>query len=146
MGFAMDPNNHVVKLCMAGMRAEGEGRPGDAKALYEQAWAEHETDYEACIAAHYLARRQARIEDELEWNEVALAKAAGADSTLVSGFYASLHLNLGHSCEKLGRIDAALTQFRLAEDCLESVPDGPYKDLVSEGVTNALARVRQQRP
>jgi hypothetical protein len=55
----MDPNNPVVRLCAAGMAAEGEGRPADAKALFEQAWAESRDDFEACIAAHYVARHQA---------------------------------------------------------------------------------------
>jgi hypothetical protein len=34
----MDADNPIVTLCAAGMTAEAEGRPGDAKALFEQAW------------------------------------------------------------------------------------------------------------
>lgn len=55
---AIDPDNAVVKLCAQGMQAEGAGRRGDARALFEQAWEIAGDDYERCIAAHYLARHQ----------------------------------------------------------------------------------------
>jgi len=47
----VDPNNPVVKLCAAGMAAEGEGRRDDARVSFEQAWAQSRDDFEACIAA-----------------------------------------------------------------------------------------------
>lgn len=136
----MDPDNYVVKLCAEGMRAEAEGRFDEAKALCEEAWAHHATDYEACIAAHYLARYQQSLDDELRWNKVALEKAGRVDAELVSGFYASLHLNVGHSYEKCGDVEAARSHLRLAQDHLDAVPDGPYKEIVSRGIQNALAR------
>lgn len=34
----MNVNNPVIALCMAGSRAELEGWPGDAYALYVRAW------------------------------------------------------------------------------------------------------------
>ena len=71
----MDPNNPVVQLCAAGMQAESEGRSADAKALFEQAWSESRDDFEACIAAHYVARHQPTPDDELDWNRKALERA-----------------------------------------------------------------------
>lgn len=136
----MDASNHVVKLCVEGMRAEADGRLDEAKTLYEKAWADHETDYEACIAAHYLARRQHSVDEELRWNKAALERADGVDAGLVGGFYASLHLNMGHSYEKLGDMGAARHHFRLAQDKLDAVPEGPYKEIVRRGIDNALTR------
>ena len=54
----MDPNNPVVKLCMEGMAAEARGKFDDARHLFEQAWSICQDDYDACMAAHFLARHQ----------------------------------------------------------------------------------------
>lgn len=53
-----DPENVVVRLCAQGMQAEAEGRDAQARDLFLQAWEAAEDDYDACIAAHYLARHQ----------------------------------------------------------------------------------------
>ena len=76
----MDADNAVVKLCAAGMEAEGEGRFDEAKALFWQAWGISQDDFEACIAAHYVARHQDRPEDTLRWNQEALRRAHGNKS------------------------------------------------------------------
>lgn len=142
----MDPNNHVVKLCAEGMQAEADGRLDEAKALYDQAWADHDTDLEACIAAHYVARHQQDLEDELRWNKVALERADNVDGDLVGGFYASLHLNMGHSYEKRGDVEAARDHLRQARDHLGAVPDGSYKEIVRRGIKNALTRISPTQP
>ncbi len=54
----MDLNNPVIKLCMEGARAEFEHRIDKARMLYQQAWDVRVDDYDACIAAHYVARFQ----------------------------------------------------------------------------------------
>jgi hypothetical protein len=71
----MDPDNPVIKLCVAGTRAEFEGRLDDARRLYLQAWEAARDDYDACIAAHYVARHQASPRDTLRWNQEALLRA-----------------------------------------------------------------------
>jgi hypothetical protein len=140
----MDPDNHVVRLCAEGMRAESEARPAAAQALFEQAWADHTNDFEACIAAHYLARHQATDQDALRWNEEALAYAHRTDAALVTGFYASLHLNLGHSLEKLGDLDSARRWYESARGLLASVPEGPYKEVVARGIASGFARLDER--
>jgi len=52
----MDLHNPVVILCIKGTQAEFEGRQEDTYALYLQAWEARKNDYDACIAAHYIAR------------------------------------------------------------------------------------------
>ena len=55
----LNPENPVVLCCMRGMEAEQRGEPERARELFEQAWNERTSDFEGCIAAHYLARQQA---------------------------------------------------------------------------------------
>jgi len=137
----MDPNNPVVQLCAAGIAAEGEDRKEEALALFERAWQTSSDDYEACIAAHYIARHQDTAEAELEWNEEALRCAESVTDERVRGFYPSLYLNFAHSLEKVGRKTEAREYYERAAAGLEQLPDGPYARLVRMGVTAGRARV-----
>ena len=110
----MDLTNPVIKLCIEGSRAEFEHRHDDARALYQQAWEAHRDDYEACIAAHYLARFQESPEETLRWNELALEYAKAVQDERVKGFYPSLYLSLGHEHEILGNLDKAQKFYQLA--------------------------------
>ncbi|HNB52946.1 MAG TPA: hypothetical protein PK530_13440, partial [Anaerolineales bacterium] len=65
----MDPTNPVLQLCIQGTEAEYQHRPDDARALYQQAWNSATDDYEACIAAHYVARFQDTPEETFRWNQ-----------------------------------------------------------------------------
>jgi tetratricopeptide (TPR) repeat protein len=136
----MDPNNPIVKLCAAGMAAEAEGRKDDAKALFERAWETSGDDFEACVAAHYVARHQPTPADELEWNRIALTRADRVGGERVQAFYASLYLNFAHSLEKLGRTAEACAQYARAAIELERLPDGPYAALVRSGVAAGQRR------
>ena len=98
----MDLNNPVIKLCIAGSQAEFAGQPERASELYQQAWQSASDDYEACIAAHYLARFQPSPADSLRWNQEALRRAEALKDGRAKDFYPSLYLNLGRSYELLG--------------------------------------------
>ncbi len=110
----MDTNNPVIQLCMAGARAEFEHRLEDARALYQQAWEARLDDYEACIAAHYVARFQQSPEETLKWNQMALEYANAIHDERVKEFYPSLYLNLGQSHEILGNQAEAQRYYNLA--------------------------------
>jgi tetratricopeptide (TPR) repeat protein len=110
----MDLNNAVIKLCVNGTQAEFEGRKDAACELYRQAWNVATDDYEACIAAHYMARCQNAPEDILRWNQKALERANAVNDERAKDFYPSLYLNLGHSYELLGNRDEAKRYFDLA--------------------------------
>ena len=110
----MDLNNPVVKLCAEGTRAEFEGRIDDARNLYMRAWEASTDDYDACVAAHYVARYQASPQETLRWNAEALARADAVGDERVSSFYPSLYLNMGHSHEKLGNQTEANRYYQLA--------------------------------
>jgi hypothetical protein len=112
----MDINNPVVQLCTKGTRAEFEHRLNDARLLYKQAWEARKDDYDACIAAHYVARFQETPEETLYWNQVSLKHADAIKNERVKDFYPSLYVNLGHSYEALGDQVNALRYYQLAAD------------------------------
>lgn len=136
----MDPNNPVVKLCVEGMRVESEGHYDDARRLFEQAWQASTDDFEACIAAHYVARHQPDAQATFWWNQEALRRAEAAGDDRVLGYYPSLYLNLGYSYELLGDAVEACRHYRLAAAQLDNLPPGPYGDMVRSGVTRGQNR------
>ena len=112
----MDLDNPVVKLCTEGSRAEFEGRTDDARKLFVQAWEASTDDYDACVAAHYVARYQTNPQDTLRWNQEALTRADAVGDDRVQSFYPSLYLNMGHSYEVLGNLAEARRYYKLAAD------------------------------
>jgi len=112
----MDITNPVIQLCMAGTRAEFEHRIEDARVLYQQAWDVSMDDYDACIAAHYVARFQDSAEESLRWNQVALKHAHAVNDERVKDFYPSLYLNLGRSYELVGDQAEAQKYYELAAE------------------------------
>jgi hypothetical protein len=112
----MDLNNPVIQLCLAGTQAEFEGRLDAARAAYRQAWELAQDDYDACVAAHYVARLQSDPAVTLHWNQVALARAEAVGDDRVRSFYPSLYLNLGQSSEVLGNQAEAERFYALAAE------------------------------
>jgi tetratricopeptide (TPR) repeat protein len=112
----MDLKNPVIQLCIQGTRAELERRPEDARTLYQQAWDVHTNDYEACIAAHYLARFQGTLESAFRWNLIALQHANAIHDESVKDFLPSLYLSLGNSYEVFGNIAEAQKYYQLAAE------------------------------
>lgn len=110
----MDSNNPVVSLCIEGSRAELEGRRAHAYALYAQAWDVARNDYEACIAAHYVARSATDPQEIFRWNREALDRAEAVNDGRVDSFYPSLYLNMGRSHELLGDQEEAERYYGLA--------------------------------
>src|SRR5580692_7790988 len=113
--MGIDPNNPVVKLCAAGIGAEMAGRRDEAAKLYQEAWDTRASDFEACIAAHYVARLQTTPEDALHWNLEALKSAESSHDATLREFFPSLYLNLGKSHEDLGNFADAKSFYALAE-------------------------------
>lgn len=110
----METDNPVVKLCIAGTQAEFQHKVEEAKAFYEQAWQIQTNDYEACIAAHYMARFQKDAGLAFDWNQKALDHALTCKDERVTPFLPSLYLNMGKSYEKLGDPASAQLHYNLA--------------------------------
>jgi tetratricopeptide (TPR) repeat protein len=136
----LDPNP-VVQLCSQGMMT---GDPNAARALFEQAWAIRADDFDACVAAHYLARRQPSPEAALDWNARALRHADAVGDDRVHGFYPSLHLNLGKSYEDVGDTAAAARHYELAAETSGELRDDGYGAMIRRGVTAGRERVAQR--
>ncbi len=137
--MAMDPANPVVALCAAGMQREGS--PEEARALFERAWQVRSDDYEASVAAHFLARQQPTPGDALHWNEVALQHALAVPDGRAKELMPSLYLNVGDSYFVMGRRDAAATAAARAAECVADLPADGYRDLVQRGIRSLQQRL-----
>jgi tetratricopeptide (TPR) repeat protein len=140
----VNPHNDVVQLCSQGMLAEAEGRDADAYAAFEQAWNAATDDYEACVAAHYLARHQQTPQETLRWNQECLDRADRADRAgdeRVRGFYASLHLNMAKACQDLGDNGRAHRHFERAAAHIDEVPDEQHADWARFAIAEGLRAV-----
>ena len=136
----MDPDNPVVKRCGEGMAVEGSD-PAEAKRLFLEAWDLATSDYEACVAAHYVARHQDTPEDTLHWNQVALERGRASTDPEVAAFMPSLHLNLGKSLEDGGQLAPARLQYEQARATVASLPEGGYRLFVEGGIERAFERL-----
>lgn len=139
----IDPANIVVALCVAGMAAEG--TPDIAARLFERAWAARSDEYEAAIAAHFVARHQATADASLHWNTLAIRHALAVADRRVAGFMASLYLNLGDALANVGQSATAGETASSAAEHLGSIPAGGYRDLVTGGIRRLAARVGVDR-
>jgi hypothetical protein len=135
----IDTTNRVVALCAEGMAMEG--APADALRLFEQAWAERSDDFEAAIAAHFVARHQPTPEETLRWNVLAVQHAELVSDGRAAGFLASLYLNLADAHEKLGERALATTAVTRAGTYLDLVPAGGYREFVAMGIRRLAERV-----
>ena len=137
----MDPNNAVVKLCVEGMEEEGRGNIQRAASLFAQAWDGSRSDFESCIAAHYVARHQPTADLTLRWNQEAIDRARQVSDGSADEFFASLYLNLGKSHEDLGDWDRARQLYQCAAEKLAIVSEGAYRDIVQDGIDRGFQRV-----
>ncbi|QRX93260.1 hypothetical protein [Streptomyces noursei] len=124
----MDPELPVVRLCVAGMQAEAEGRAEAARDLFQQAWDGARDDYEACIAAHYLARHQDSPAETLRWNQECLDRADRVGDERVRDFYPSLYVNIGNAHRELGQLAVSHRYFVRAAERAAVAPEGQYGD------------------
>jgi hypothetical protein len=134
----LDPENAVVKLCVAGVEAEQAGDGERAAELYRQAWDARTDDLEASIASHYLARVQADAAARQQWNRRALEHALAAGEAAES-FLPSLHLNVGHSHEELDELEEATASYERAAASLGGLEAG-----LAESLSGPIDRARQR--
>jgi hypothetical protein len=135
----IDPTNPVVALCAAGMAVEG--TPAEARTFFEQAWAARRDDYDACIAAHYLARHQPTASETLDWHTRAVGHAVAVTDGRADELLPSLYLNLADALAAQGRIVDACVAVRQAAAHLAQLPEGGYRDFVATGIRRLQARL-----
>ena len=135
----IDPENPVAKLCAAGMAIEGDS--ATASALFAEAWAARRDDYDAAIAAHFVARHQPTAEETLRWNAVALEHAMRVGDDRVADLLPSLYLNVADSHRLVGNHAEASRVVALASATLEQLEPGGYRDFVSFGIERLKDRL-----
>ncbi len=136
-----DPDNPVIQLCAAGMEVDGE--PAKALALFEQAWAARRDDFDASVAAHFVARHQATPRSALEWNERALQHADALNDDRAAALFPSLCLNLAESYRLEARLDQAEELAHRGLQTLDRLPgDSGYEQFVRAGLDRLLQRLR----
>ena len=139
-----DPENPVMQLCAAGMQVDGE--PAEALALFEQAWAARRDDFDASVAAHFVARHQATPRATLEWNERALQHADAVTDDRAATLLPSLCLNLAESYRIEARFDEAEALAHRGLQAVDQLPaDGGYEQFVRAGLDRVLQRLRAER-
>jgi len=134
----IDPENPIVKLCAAGMAAESAEGHEAAAALFNKAWDASQNDYEACIAAHYVARHQPTPEESLRWNEVALERGIASGDERVNSFYPSLYLCVGKAHAALGNLVDARSNYAEAGKWVGALPKDGYGEFLRKAVGDAL--------
>ena len=139
--ITMDPDNPIIRLCAEGMGEQALGNREAAEALFMRAWSEASDDFEACVAAHYLARCGEDEAAAFHWNEVALIRADRVDDERVRDFYPSLHLNMGYSYELRGDRVSARTHYLYAAARIAGLPEEPYTVMIRKGIEAGLERV-----
>jgi hypothetical protein len=137
--MTFDVTNPVVAFCVAGV--EREGTPAAALALYEQAWAARTDDFDASVAAHYLARLQSTSDMTLHWNEVALRHAELVTDIRLATLLPSLCLNLAESYRLAGLTEESGRVARRGPAALADLPAGGYAEMVRGGLDRVLARL-----
>lgn len=135
-----DPNNPVMALCAAGMQVDGE--PAKALALFEQAWELRRDDFDASVAAHFVARHQSTPVATLQWNERALQHADALADDRVHALLPSLCLNLAESYRIDGRLDQAQVLALRGLAAVDQLPtDDGYAQFVRAGLNRLLQRL-----
>lgn len=140
----IDPANPVVALCAAGMAIEGDADA--ARALFEQAWSSRSDDYEASIAAHFLARQQPTVEARVHWNALAAQHAEAVADGRADQFKASLYLNLADSLLAAGDHAAATEALSRATTGLRDLPTDGYRAFVERGIAGVQLRLTGSSP
>lgn len=93
---------------------EENGKPDEAGQLFGQAWEEATNDFEKFLAAHFVARHQKNMSDQLKWLETALELALKINDPGVMAALPSLYANVARCYEDLGDAEYAKKNKELA--------------------------------
>jgi hypothetical protein len=108
----VDLDSLTAQLCIEGTQAEFERRIDDARRLFLAAWEARADDYDAAMAAHYVAHLEPDPGEALRWHTVALEHARLDDRS--AEFMGSLLVSVGGAYEALGAAAEAQRFFALA--------------------------------
>ncbi len=130
-----------------------EGDPEAARAQLLVLWEEvgdSGDPFHRCVIAHYLADVTPETEEELVWDERALAAAHETTderarsyhaSLAIAGFFPSLHLNLADVLRRLGRFDEASRHAEHAAARIDVLPHDGYGTTIREALEGVQAMI-----
>ena len=122
-----NPSNKVVQLCLQGMSMEDQGKPEEGSKFCLQAWNEATNDFEKFLAAHYVARHQKNVSDQLHWLETALEFALKINDDTVKSAFPALYFNIAKCYEASGDPDNAKKNYERASTWKDNPSDkGPF--------------------
>lgn len=137
----INPENAIVSLCAQGMEKEGEGDIEMAAALFQLAWETATSDYERCIAAHYVARHQDNIDRKLEWDKISLEMALKTKDMAINEFLPSLYLNVAKCYEDMRDLTNAAIHYQAALSYSIFLPSDGYSNMIKSGIVRGIKRV-----
>ena len=109
------------------MEMEEKGRPEEAGRLFLQAWNEATDEFEKFPAAHYVARHQDNVTDQLRWLETALELAQKINNDTVNSALPALYSKIGKCCEELSDSDNVKRNYLSAISYKDKPTDkGPF--------------------
>ncbi|WP_410566956.1 hypothetical protein [Amycolatopsis sp. cmx-4-61] len=142
----------VMARVTAAVQRGQAGERASARAELAAMWAEVERgegdDFHRCVIAHFMADLQDNPQDELRWDERALAAVDGVtderaqefhESLRVRGFMPSLYLSLADDHRRLGDADRAREYFGKAQATADALGDDAYGELV-RGIADKVGR------
>jgi hypothetical protein len=131
-------------------RSLGGDREGGRERLLACWAATTEDDHaQRCVLAHYLADLEAHLDDEVAWDERALAafahvrddELAAVGIPSAAGMAPSLHLNLGEGYRRQGRTDEARAQVEAGLAAARHLADDGYGAMVRTGLDRLAERL-----
>lgn len=137
-----------------GLELSQRGEREGARRVFAQVWSdiggENGDPLHRCALAHAMADVQDDVCDEIVWDLRALEAAdliteeratqAGV-SRPVSGFYSSLHLNLGECYRKLGDLDRAREHLQHGQAAVGALRDDGYGQMIKGGLGRLAERL-----
>lgn len=118
-----------------------EGEPETARNLFQKAWDTRSDDYDAAVAAHYLARHQPTPLLVLEWNARAVTHCERVADGRATDLLPSLYLNLADSLLAVGRRAEARVVAERAAEHLPALPADGYRSFVALAITRLLEKL-----
>ncbi|MGW0595358.1 hypothetical protein [Streptosporangium sp. NPDC002607] len=147
-----EPDVTMAKIGQ-GMELGQSGERAAARRLFSELWQEIGATGDPlhrCALAHSMADVQDDAHEELLWDLRALeaadlitdarARQAGITGP-ASGFYPSLHLNLGDVYRRLGDLDRARDHLRRGRAAVDALGDDGYGQMIRQGLDRLADRL-----
>ncbi|MET8054429.1 hypothetical protein ABZU75_43330 [Streptosporangium sp. NPDC005286] len=147
-----EPDVTMAKIGQ-GMELGQSGERAAARRLFSELWQEIGATGDPlhrCALAHSMADVQDDAHEELLWDLRALeaadlitdarARQAGVTGP-ASGFYPSLHLNLGDVYRRLGDLDRARDHLRRGRAAVDALGDDGYGQMIRQGLDRLADRL-----